>query len=178
MSFQTPASTNALPLASSPTPRLAKLLGVALFLFLGFIGIFGTACPPAPSNNDSGNEATPDGQSSSPRSLVTDEGTYRVTYTPSPDPIPLNANFSLALTIAYADGREKALPDDLQLKADATMPEHKHGMKQTPTTTKNHSGSFTIDGMLFHMPGRWVFKAEITAEGKTESVSFDIVMNN
>ncbi|GEM_PF-890352 len=122
-------------------------------------------------------ETTPDG-SGAIRSLVTKEGTYRVAYIPAPDPIPLNENFAVNFTVTYADGREAALPADLELKADATMPAHKHGMLQKPTIQKETAGKYKVDGMKFHMPGQWVMKVDLTSGAKTETVEFEINMSN
>ncbi|MCK6513124.1 FixH family protein [Myxococcota bacterium] len=136
-----------------------------------------TETTPDGSTQETMSEATPEG-SGAIRSLVTKEGTYRVVYVPAPDPIPLNENFAINFTVTYADGREMALPADLELKADATMPAHKHGMLQKPTIQKETTGKYKVDGMKFHMPGQWVMKVDLTSGAKTETVDFEINLSN
>jgi hypothetical protein len=41
------------------------------------------------------------------------------------------------------------------LRVDATMPEHRHGMNYRPRLTPAGPGAWTVDGLVWHMPGRW-----------------------
>lgn len=170
---------------STPSVSFFRLFGVFLLPMFAAWGLT-TACPAPNTTADGSTESTADGSptetttegSGVVRSLVTKEGTYRVVYAPAPDPIPLNENFAVNFTVTYADGREMALPADLELKADATMPAHKHGMLQQPTMQKETAGKYKVDGMKFHMPGQWMMKAELTSGGKTETVEFEINLSN
>lgn len=42
-----------------------------------------------------------------------------------------------------------------QLRVDATMPAHGHGMNYKPTEKKLGPGWSRFDGFVFHMPGKW-----------------------
>ncbi|MCB9637723.1 MAG: FixH family protein [Myxococcales bacterium] len=160
------------------TPSLFSLGRFFAVLLLPLLTVWAmTSACPAPNTGDGGQEATPEG-SGNVRTLATKEGTYRITYAPSPDPIPLNENFGLMITVEYADGREMTLPEDLTVKADGFMPEHNHGMLQAPTVQKESSAKYKIEGMKFHMPGKWQLKVEITTNNKTELAEFEIMMNN
>lgn len=164
-------------LSSRPFSFLSRAFGVFLLPLLA-AWLMTSACPAPPTTGDGGNQETNPEGGGSIRSLNTKEGTYRITYTPTPDPIPLNDNFGLKITVTYADGREISLPEDLMIKADGFMPEHNHGMLQTPTVQKETMGQYKVEGMKFHMPGKWMMKVEVTSGGKTELAEFEIMMAN
>ena len=63
---------------------------------------------------------------------------------------------------------------DLQVQVDARMPAHFHGMNRTPKLTRQADGSFTAEGLLFHMPGHWELTFDISRGGKTERAQVDI----
>jgi cytochrome c peroxidase len=44
------------------------------------------------------------------------------------------------------------------------MPEHGHGMNRVPLITKIGDGEFLVQGMLFHMSGRWDLIVNVRAE--------------
>ncbi len=60
-------------------------------------------------------------------------------------------------------------PDDI-----GRMPEHRHGMTRRPVIVRRADGSFTITGMLFHMPGYWEIHFDITREGETERAQLEV----
>ena len=88
------------------------------------------------------------------RRATTLEGRFVVWWVPEPDPIPFNQPFKLHVWAALA-----ATPDvpltDATLEISATMPEHGHGMNRVPRVTAQPDGSHIVEGMLFHMRGRW-----------------------
>ena len=55
----------------------------------------------------------------------------------------------------------KSGPDPQQLKVDAHMPEHRHGMNYAPSVKKLGPGRWRAEGLLLHMPGRWEFVFEV-----------------
>lgn len=90
-------------------------------------------------------------------------GPYRVTYEPVPDPIPLNGLFRLRVTVRDRSGRP--IPG-VDLAVSAAMPEHQHGMTLEPRVRQTGEGSFEVEGMLFHMPGRWWVQLDL--QGATQ----------
>lgn len=48
--------------------------------------------------------------------------------------------------------------------ANATMPEHRHGMNYRPSIRAAGEGRFLTEGWVFHMPGRWEFSFEAGGE--------------
>ncbi len=100
-------------------------------------------------------------------------GTYQLRYTSQPETIPLNEPFSLEVQLARADGR--ALSGE-RLSVDGRMPEHRHGMTTEPTVQDKGAGHFLVEGMLFHMPGRWELYFDISHDGRTERARVVIVL--
>lgn len=98
------------------------------------------------------------------RSAITSGGSWTVRYTPDPDPVPGNEEFALDFLVEDDDG--PAAGTTMLLTAD--MPEHGHGMNQTPVLS-GADGSFRADGMLFHMTGEWRLTVDVTGEAGTES---------
>lgn len=92
-------------------------------------------------------------------------GPYHVAYEPVPDPIPLNELFRLRVTVRDRSGRPVR---GLDLAASAAMPAHQHGMNLEPKVHKTGEGSFEVEGLLFHMPGRWWIQLDLQAPGKAE----------
>ena len=92
-------------------------------------------------------------------------GPYRVAYEPAPDPIPLNELFRLRVTVRDRSGRPVR---GVGLAASAAMPAHQHGMNLEPKVRQTGEGSFEVEGLLFHMPGRWWIQLDLQAAGKEE----------
>jgi hypothetical protein len=94
------------------------------------------------------------------REGLTLNGAFRIRWESQPSPIPRNQPFTLRVHVARADAPDAPLPD-AELEVNALMPEHGHGMNTFPRTTRQPDGSFLVEGLLFHMRGRWdlVFNA-------------------
>ena len=132
--------------------RKPYLLGAALIV-LGAAVLrifFATRTPPAP--------ATPERSRAVVCSGPTSDGRYLVEWRSEPSPVPLNRDFTLLVRVQPRSETEVLGVD---LVADARMPEHDHGMLQTPQVTRLPSGEFLVEGMRFHMPGRWVIRLEV-----------------
>jgi hypothetical protein len=53
-------------------------------------------------------------------------------------------------------------------RADATMPEHRHGMNYRPSLKPLGDGRWRVEGLMFHMPGRWELRLDVQADGRSE----------
>ena len=107
------------------------------------------------------------------RELVSNGGTYRVLWRPSPDVIPRGRPFAIeAWIFAAADPKRAPAPlaplSNLSLDVDATMPEHGHGMNRIPKIMRRDDKGFHVEGLLFHMPGRWELHLDVTSGAITE----------
>ena len=59
----------------------------------------------------------------------------------------------------------------MQLRVDARMPAHQHGMNYKPTVSSTGANRYKADGLMFHMPGRWELMFEVEAGGKTDKLA-------
>jgi hypothetical protein len=125
-------------------------------LALGAIaGAANAACPP--------NEA--DG------AVVTQDGLV-LAYRPlgKTGRIPMAKHFALEVQLC-----DKGSVSSARLhKVDATMPEHKHGMNYRPVITPLGGGRFRVEGMMFHMAGRWELVFEAQAGKETTRFAHDV----
>jgi DNA-binding beta-propeller fold protein YncE len=122
------------------------------------------------------------------RSAISNGGRYTVCVTSEPAPVPLNQPFALNVAI-FADSRRRRLAERVILDVDATMPEHRHGMSLKPKVRAvdgaivqdllpGHgaigNGRFEVEGMLFHMPGRWEIHFDISHGAITERAQIEV----
>ena len=56
------------------------------------------------------------------------------------------------------------------------MPEHKHGMNYRPTIVSLGSGRYRVEGMVFHMPGRWELAFDVRAGEESERLSHEFIV--
>ena len=59
-------------------------------------------------------------------------------------------------------------------RVDASMPEHRHGMNYKPSLQPLGDGRWRVDGMLWHMAGRWELRWDLL-NGQTTEVLRDSV---
>ena len=79
----------------------------------------------------------------------------------SPKVIPVGEHFSIDFLICQ-QGQETQLD---QLKVDALMPAHAHGMNYRPEVFSGETGHYRVQGLLFHMPGHWQITLDVTIAG-------------
>jgi hypothetical protein len=106
--------------------------------------------------------------------LETTAGNYYLTYQTDPAPIPLNQLFRIDVTAYFADGRP--LDETVNLHVDGRMPQHRHGMNRKPTVTNLGPGRYRIEGMLFHMPGRWELYFDFERAGMVERAQTAVLL--
>ncbi len=105
---------------------------------------------------------------------VSNAGHYFVRVTPHPDPIPDNELFTLDVYVAAADHCDVPLKN-VDVRVDAQMPEHQHGMVTQPKLERV-GDRFRVEGMQFHMSGLWELYVDISVGGVTERAQFRIEM--
>ena len=82
-----------------------------------------------------------------------------------PAPLRLGEFFSVIVSACQRHAQRVA-----NLKVDATMPAHQHGMNYLPTVTAEGRGQFTARGLLLHMPGRWEFAFDLATDETRETL--------
>lgn len=100
-----------------------------------------------------------------------DHRRFRVSYVPSSPPPAINTLQAWTLTVRDAAGR--AVPEAV-IAVDGDMPEHEHGLPTTPQVRSLGGGTYLLEGLKFHMPGWWVVKLAITADGTTDETTFNL----
>ena len=83
-----------------------------------------------------------------------------------PESISVAQHFALEIA---ACAKSAAKPE--QIKVDAHMPEHRHGMNYAPAVRQTAPGRWRAEGLMFHMPGKWEFVFELRADGKTDRMA-------
>ncbi len=76
---------------------------------------------------------------------------YTLAYQPEPAEIAPAQLFSLKVAVC---SRGRA-PAPALVRVDAWMPEHGHAMNYATVLTGDGEGNWRVDGLMFHMPGRW-----------------------
>ena len=143
----------------------------AAALIVLFAGCARDEDSPSPAISDKTASSSSTAQPAGPR-VVSNDGTYLVTYESRPAVIPLNEPFDLTVWVQSADGNP--LPAPIDLVVDGRMPQHRHGMNRVPTVEQTEDGRFLIEGMLFHMPGLWELHLDVGQGGVTERAQFAI----
>lgn len=109
-----------------------------------------------------------------PASVTTASGDYAIDYTFTPDPIPKNEHFSMNMVITRKDSVD--LPEDLTVQVVADMPAHGHGINTAPEIQQLPSGTFQVDGLLFHMSGQWELYIDVMEDGIPDRATIPIQM--
>lgn len=105
------------------------------------------------------------------QTLTSAAGTYEVTFVTTPSSIPMNESFEVRGCVRTVNGQSAS---KVALMVDAAMPEHQHGMNTKPRVEVSADNCFHVDGMLFHMPGRWELYFDITQDGITERAQTEV----
>ncbi len=85
--------------------------------------------------------------------------------------IAVGRHFAIEVQICPADA--------VLVRVDATMPEHRHGMNYRPSVKPLADGSegrWRVEGLMFHMPGRWALQLDVQAAGRTEQLRDTITL--
>ena len=90
-----------------------------------------------------------------PATICSNAETFSVTMRAAPETIPVGTLVDLEVEIAEGCKRGRPAGEGVQLRVDAIMRSHGHGMNTRPRTTPLGRGRFAVSGLRFHMPGRW-----------------------
>lgn len=105
---------------------------------------------------------------------ISTNGTFHVTVDSWLKPLKLGRMHAWTADISTEDGKPVT---DAVIKVGGGMPIHNHGFPTQPEVTKQiENGKYLIEGIKFSMGGPWVLFLDITSNGETDSVAFDINM--
>jgi len=101
-------------------------------------------------------------------------GKYSVTIDSYMKPLRLGRMHAWTADIRDADDKPV---DNVAIKISGGMPIHNHGFPTEPEMTKQlEPGKYLLEGFKFSMGGPWVIILDITLDGETDSVAFDVNM--
>jgi len=107
-------------------------------------------------------------------SVLTDAGLFRVSYSSESTPLPLNQIHTWTIHVETADGQPV---DDAEITVDGGMPDMNHGLPTSPQVTQNlGNGDYLVEGMKFQMLGWWEVKFNISANGQSDTVTFNLIL--
>jgi hypothetical protein len=92
---------------------------------------------------------------------------YTVKYRTQPDKVAVGDFFAVEFALCAESGA--ALPDEVRI--DARMPEHRHGMNYKAIVKSVGPGRYRGEGLMLHMTGLWEFVFELRAGGRTERLT-------
>ena len=109
----------------------------------------------------------------------TEGGHFFVEIEPKPNPIPFQELFELEVRVFESADRDKRVEGVELDQVRATMPAHNHGMKTKSQITSGAAGTFTVEGLRFHMQGEgkdglWVIETVLSKGGTIDRAKFDV----
>ena len=105
---------------------------------------------------------------------VSSSGIFTVTIDSWMKPLKLGRMHAWQAEIKSSDGKPVI---GASIKIGGGMPIHNHGFPTQPVmTSEKEPGLYILEGFKFSMRGPWIIYLDITANGKTDSVAFDISM--
>ena len=117
-------------------------------------------------------EAMPSDNLNEPR--LTQQGNFQVSINPELNPVPLNQIHSWILHLETPQGE---VVNEAEVSIFGGMPAHDHGMPTSPQVSQVlGNGDYLIDGVQFQMPGHWIVTLNISANGNSDSVVFNLIL--
>lgn len=106
------------------------------------------------------------------RTQGSDRNLFVISYEPGIDPVVINRMHSWLVHIETADGNPV---DGATVALVGGMPDHDHGLPTMPRSTQNlGDGDYLVEGMKFHMNGRWQITISIEVTGSNDAVTFEL----
>jgi hypothetical protein len=104
--------------------------------------------------------------------FASDRKLFVISYEPGIQPLAINRMHSWVVHVETADGTPVA---DASVSLVGGMPDHDHGLPTLPQSTQYlGDGDYLIEGMKFHMNGRWIITISIDADGSSDTVNFEL----
>ena len=102
----------------------------------------------------------------SPELTVLTAGGWTIHVDTSIDPLRINEMHSWQISVIDSQSKPVAMAS---VSIEGGMPEHNHGLPTQPRVTSEISpGTYLLQGVRFHMPGRWEIKFAISRDGHQE----------
>lgn len=102
------------------------------------------------------------------------QGLFRGSWVSQLEPISINQTHNWTLHLETAAGQPL---ENAQITVDGGMPQHGHGLPTQPKVTQYlGQGNYRVEGMMFQMTGWWVVNFHITANGKSDTLQFNLTL--
>ena len=89
---------------------------------------------------------------------------------------PLQINRIHSWELAITDGAGNAV-EDVTLTVSGGMPDHDHGLPTNPEVTGMlPTGRYLLEGVRFHMPGRWLMHFTISGSGIAANADLEFTL--
>ena len=106
---------------------------------------------------------------------MTDQGLFQATITSQLEPVVINQIHSWTLHLETPDG---APVENAEIAVGGGMPQHNHGFPTEPQVTKElGGGDYLVEGVKFSMGGWWEMSFSITSGGQSDTITFNIVLD-
>lgn len=106
------------------------------------------------------------------RTKKSDRNLYVISYEPAIQPVSINRIHNWVVHVETPDG---SVVNNATIAFVGGMPDHDHGLPTLPLVTRYlGDGDYLVEGMRFHMNGRWQVTLTITVESSNDSVTFDL----
>ena len=113
---------------------------------------------------------TPDLAGAKAAAKTIESKSYALAFRTQPEKITIGQHFVVELAVCAKAGA--AAPGNVRV--DAHMPEHRHGMNYKTTISGVGAGKYRAEGLMFHMPGRWEYIFEVRSAGTTERLTTSV----
>jgi hypothetical protein len=144
---------------------MTKRIEILLFVWLLALATAGCAMGPSAQARQVDTAST----------RATDQGVFQVSYQSDLEPAQINQLHAWTL---HVDNNAGEPVDDATIQVTASMPDHGHGMPTDPVVTEAlGGGDYRVEGLKYSMPGWWTLTLEITAQGQTDQVTFNLVLD-
>jgi hypothetical protein len=105
---------------------------------------------------------------------LSEGGSYQVSLASNLDPLDINQIHSWTLTVESPEGQPI---ENAEITVDGGMPHHDHGFPTSPQVTQElGDGEYLVEGVKFNMAGWWEMSFDIAADGQSDSVTFNVVL--
>ena len=141
---------------------IGAILGGLILVFAVNIGLMLMRMNDVPSDLDTSTTRT------------SDNGLFSVSYTPASGSIPVNQMHQWTLHVETTGGQPV---ENATITLDGDMPQHGHGLPTSPQVTEYlGNGDYLVEGLKFQMGGWWVMDFVITADGQSDKVQFNMML--
>ena len=108
------------------------------------------------------------------RTKESDRSLFVVSYEPALEPVSINRIHNWVVHVETVDG---VAVEGATISLVGGMPDHDHGLPTMPQSTRYlGDGDYLLEGVKFHMNGRWDVTLTITTDGGSDTVTFGLLL--